>query len=293
MQKGLAMSTENPPNENTYPVSPESGAEMARLIDQDKIITDTFGRLPSKFKLRPGDQVLDIACGPGGWGRSIAATYSQTDVMGVDISQTMIGYANNYVQAQKIPNLHFRVMDITQPWNFADASFDVVNARAMASFLNKQRWEHVISEIMRVLTPGGSVILTEPDDIGRHNSAALDRYEGFLWKAFYRAGISHHPTGGPHMALTPMLGAYLRKGGFEHIQQEALVIDYSANTPAHDILTDDFHRAFLLLQPFFLKLGTATQEEIDVTLEQVLKDFASPDFRILWYWLRIWGQKPA
>jgi hypothetical protein len=75
MEKGFAMSTQEPDSENLYPISPESGVEMVRLIDQDKIITDGLGLLPQGMSFRPADTVLDLACGPGGWSRTIATAF--------------------------------------------------------------------------------------------------------------------------------------------------------------------------------------------------------------------------
>lgn len=55
-------------NENTYLNDPESGGEMARLLDQDRILTVSMGGLaPELDRVEEFRHVLDIACGPGGW----------------------------------------------------------------------------------------------------------------------------------------------------------------------------------------------------------------------------------
>ncbi len=62
------MPTEPPPREDTYVIDPESGAEMARLIDQDRLVTQHVGSLfPPEVDPSTFDLVLDLACGPGGW----------------------------------------------------------------------------------------------------------------------------------------------------------------------------------------------------------------------------------
>jgi ubiquinone/menaquinone biosynthesis C-methylase UbiE len=292
MKKGFAMSTQEPEIENLYPIAPESGVEMVRLIDQDKIITDGLGLLPQPITFHPGDSVLDLACGPGGWSRTIAMQYPETEVVGVDISQTMIGYANNYVKTQKIPNLQYQVMDINQPWKFADASFDVINARTLVGVLNAQKWQHVIAEIMRVITPGGIVILTEPDDPGRSNSLAFERVVRIILDMTHRHGIGHHPLG-THFGMIPMLVAYLCQAGFERVETEAHVINFSINTPAHDAVTDDLKRGFYALRPVISRLGIASLDEFDQLHDAMVNAFASPDFYAVWFWLRVWGKKPG
>jgi hypothetical protein len=63
------MPTEPKPNESTYVIDSESGAEMARLMVQDRILTEGMGGL---FTELPGatlvnvHDILDLACGPGG-----------------------------------------------------------------------------------------------------------------------------------------------------------------------------------------------------------------------------------
>jgi len=60
--------------ENTYLNDPESGAEMARLLDQDHTLTTCMGGLLPEQDASTLDalrDVLDIACGPaGGYRRS-------------------------------------------------------------------------------------------------------------------------------------------------------------------------------------------------------------------------------
>src|SRR5437016_5431135 len=114
---------------NSYILPTESGAEMARLINQDQAVTEAMGSLfPADLDLTNVHSVLDVACGPGGWTREVAAQLPDTEVVGIDISKTMIDYANAYVQVQKLDNIYFLVMDATKGLDFSDASFDLVHA---------------------------------------------------------------------------------------------------------------------------------------------------------------------
>ena len=65
----MSTPSESRKSVNVYFNDPESGAEMARLIDQDRLITRCMGGLlPERSNDFSGiHRVLDIGCGPGGW----------------------------------------------------------------------------------------------------------------------------------------------------------------------------------------------------------------------------------
>src|SRR5713226_9162939 len=120
------MPIEYPKEESTYIIDPESAAEMARLMNQDRLITDGMGGLfPERQDNLTGiHDILDIACGPGGWVLSTAHAYPEINVVGTDISRTMIQYAKAQARAQGLDNAHFSVMDVLKPLEFPDSSFD-------------------------------------------------------------------------------------------------------------------------------------------------------------------------
>src|SRR5690242_9875818 len=100
---------------NNYIFDSESPTELARLMALDRAITQTTGLLSGisgTFVMR---NVLDLACGPGGWVLDVAFQHAEVEVAGVDISRSMIDYANTRALTQKRVNASFEVMDITQP----------------------------------------------------------------------------------------------------------------------------------------------------------------------------------
>src|SRR5437667_11581233 len=99
-------------NENTYIFDPESPQELARLINQDRFTTRTMGGALAELpELPSGTQVLDVACGPGGWALDVAHERPDVEVSGVDISHIMIDYANARARSQQLFNVSFGVMD--------------------------------------------------------------------------------------------------------------------------------------------------------------------------------------
>src|SRR6266704_4026528 len=92
-------------DENVYFNDPESGAEMARLLSQDRLITRGMGGLFSERSDLSGiHRILDAACGPGGWALEVASTYPEIEVVGFDVSQAMIDYARVQAQARGLEN---------------------------------------------------------------------------------------------------------------------------------------------------------------------------------------------
>ena len=141
--------------DNTYLLDTESPAEMARLINQERLLTQAMngplaGLDPSTFQ-----RLLDLGCGPGGWVLDVAFAYPGMEVAGVDISKTMIEYANARARSQQLSNTSFGLMDITKPLDFGDDSFDLVNTRFLFAALRRDAWPSFIAECMRILRPGG------------------------------------------------------------------------------------------------------------------------------------------
>src|SRR5579859_1692694 len=145
------MTTEPPRSENVYFNDPESGAEMARLIDQDHLITEGMGGLlPERSNDFSGiHRLLDVGCGPGGWALEIAFAHPEIEVIGFDISQAMIDYARARARVRGLDNASFRVMDMQKPLDFSDDSFDLVNGR-FVSFIPTSLIPAFLKECMRI-----------------------------------------------------------------------------------------------------------------------------------------------
>jgi ubiquinone/menaquinone biosynthesis C-methylase UbiE len=117
-------------SKSEYVIDIEQPAETARLIEQSKLFTQAMGDLfPEPLDLSGVRRVLDLGCGPGEWTNAVACDYPQMNVVGVDINETMITYAHALARSQGRPNISFEMMDLKRPLAFADASFDLVNAR--------------------------------------------------------------------------------------------------------------------------------------------------------------------
>ncbi len=272
-----------------------SGAEIARRMRQDELIAQAMGGLllehPDLSQVR---RVLDIACGPGEWALEMAFTYPEIEVVGIDTSNQMIAYARAQAKVQGLHNVSFQVMDITKPLRFPTSSFDIVNARMIAPYLSCKNWSCAIKEFVRVARPGGMFYLTECDELGKSNSLAYETLKQLYGRACSRNGQSFHPfPDGPHLCITPLLEQFVRDAGGARIRQKVHTLNYSAKEQAFFSNYENLKVLYKLGQPFLIRMGVATQKQLEQLYEQMLIDMLSDDFCGLWYFLTIYAEKSA
>jgi ubiquinone/menaquinone biosynthesis C-methylase UbiE len=107
--------------------------------------------------LRSGERVLDVACGTGIIALDAAARVSPGgDVVGVDLSGSMIAAAQRRAMQQHFTNVSFERMDAEQ-LRLPDNSFDVALCALGLMYLPSP--ERALLEMHRVLRPGGRIVL--------------------------------------------------------------------------------------------------------------------------------------
>jgi ubiquinone/menaquinone biosynthesis C-methylase UbiE len=285
------MSTGSSSNENAYIIDAESASEMARLMHQDHLMTERMGGLfPAGIDLSQVHTVLDLACGPGSWVLDVAYEYPAIEIVGTDISNRMIRYAQTRAQTQQLHNASFQVADILQSLDFPANSFDFVNARTLVGFMSPASWPELLRECMRVTRPGGFIRLTELE-LSLSNSPANEKINALLARAGYISKRTFSPDG-RHIGITPMLGRFLRDVGCKDIQHAAHAIDFSAGSEAQEEFFQNMTAGLHLLRPFLLKMQVVTAEEIDSLYQQAIAEIQADDFCAILYFLSVWGRKP-
>jgi SAM-dependent methyltransferase len=129
--------------------------------------------IPDRYELKPmlqehlirytfatpyvqGADVIDLGCGCG-YGSYMLATQGARSVVGVDIAPEAIDYARERYQA---PNLTFHVGDVTA-LAYPDRQFSA--AVCLEVFEHVQAYMALLKEAVRVLSPGGTLILSTPN----------------------------------------------------------------------------------------------------------------------------------
>ena len=104
------------------------------------------------FRKDPGNEILDVGCGTGGMLETLSRYGS---VRGIDFSDIAVGHARSRnvgtvikAEADKIP--------------FNDRTFDLVSCFDVLYHRAIENDELVLKEFLRVLKPGGSLLIREP-----------------------------------------------------------------------------------------------------------------------------------
>jgi ubiquinone/menaquinone biosynthesis C-methylase UbiE len=117
-----------------------------------------------------GGRILEIGVGTG---LSFDDYDETTEIIGIDISEPMIARARERIQSGRYPFVkELAVMDAHE-LIYADASFDCVVGQFVITLVEDP--ERVLSECVRVLRPGGQIILVNHLYSERGFMAAVER----------------------------------------------------------------------------------------------------------------------
>jgi ubiquinone/menaquinone biosynthesis C-methylase UbiE len=120
--------------------------------------------------LVPGQQVLDVGCGPGTITLDLAARVDPGTVTGIDASADVIAEAEARREEAGTPNVAFATGD-AYALGFDDGSFDVVHAHQVLQHLTDP--VRALREMGRVLRPYG-VLAARDGDYGAFAWAPAD-----------------------------------------------------------------------------------------------------------------------
>jgi SAM-dependent methyltransferase len=110
--------------------------------------------------LKPGMALLDCGCGPGTITVGLAEMVASGSVVGVDVEPSQIELANKTVQDRGLPNIRIQQASVYR-LPFPDNQFHALFSHALFEHLADP--SAALSEIRRVLMPGGLVGIASPD----------------------------------------------------------------------------------------------------------------------------------
>jgi ubiquinone/menaquinone biosynthesis C-methylase UbiE len=130
---------------------------MARYDDELwELVPEDPGPPPAHIvdfvgSLAPADRALDFGVGDG----RVAAEIETIKLVGADVSQVALDRATT-----RLPQAELVLVEPDQPLPFADNEFDLVTA--IETLEHVRDVQLALSEIRRVLRPGGRLALTTP-----------------------------------------------------------------------------------------------------------------------------------
>jgi ubiquinone/menaquinone biosynthesis C-methylase UbiE len=274
---------------NTY-ILGTGGMESGRLIEQEHLLTDAMGGLfPCEIDLSQVATVLNLGCGPGEWDNRVAFEYPDMTIVGVDIDPDMIKHAKAFANVYFLENITFERMDIKEPLDFPDDSFDLINGRLLCSFLDQEAWPRLLTECRRVLRPGGVILMSEVET-AISNSLALHQLQQCLFRVLANQKRTFS-VDGHSIGICHLLGKLLHDAGYREVASKSFSIDSSSGALHHLSGCRDTEMAFVLLKPYLLKTGLVKEAEYEALLYQMQIDMRKKDFACLAFGLQAWGYK--
>lgn len=111
-----------------------------------------FEDLMKMVRVRPGLRVFDLGCGTGELTRRLADALPESDVLGIDSSEEMLGQAEGFAR----PGLRFEQRSIEE----TEGEFDLVFSNAAIQWVDDHA--ALIPKIVSMVAPGGQVTIQLP-----------------------------------------------------------------------------------------------------------------------------------
>jgi ubiquinone/menaquinone biosynthesis C-methylase UbiE len=269
----------------------ESATEVARLLLQDRIMSETIGTTTvfSSFQKRNFRRILDIGCGPGGWAIEMARQNPKSKVIGIDNSPTMITYASNLAIQHGLKNCQFVQIDALKPLEFAEL-FDLVQICTMGTVIPKVMWSTLLEECYRIMQPGGTLQLIEGEGV-LTDSTSLETYSRFCAQFLSHRGYGFSPNGLTLGMTLPVLIQLLQQPGYQDIRSRTYPLDFSAGTTWHEPQRQCIELFCSALQPVLIKAQIATEQEIENTYMALIEELRQSSFQGTLLYHAVWGAK--
>ncbi len=257
-------------------------AEQERLERQSQELAHESDWLFDQVGLREGWRVVEIGCGPRGCLASLSERVGATGrVVGVERSAEQVGRARNFVAERPLTNAEVLEAD-ARALPLPPRAFDLATARLV--LVNVPRPEEIVAEMIRVVRPGGTIALHEPDSTTQRCDPPLDAQTRLLQLLNTYAEIS-----GIDRSIGLRVPRMLREFGLMDIRVNPIVHVYP---PGHS-------RRMLLLEfaanarDRIIERGLITAAALDELMGILERHLRSPSTLVVSsLFLQVWGHIP-
>ena len=201
--------------------SPNSKHPMSLSTAALTVVDDELDLLAALVPLA-GQDIVELGCGAAGLARQLLRRHPDSRVTGLEVDERQL--AKNLATPQ--PGLHF-MAGVAQSIPFADARFDLALMLKSLHHVPMESMALALSEVARVLRPGGHLYVSEPVYEGPFN----DVMRLFNDESMVRS------------AAQAALDAALRTGRWAQVAERHFVM------PVHFADFDDFERR--MMRPTF------------------------------------------
>ncbi|MBY0421021.1 MAG: cyclopropane-fatty-acyl-phospholipid synthase family protein, partial [Parvularculaceae bacterium] len=148
-----------------------------------------YRALAQAIDLKPGDRVLEIGSGWGGFAEFAAREFG-ADVTGLTISPAQLDYASQRIQRQGLAErARFRLCD----YRDVDGQFDKIASIEMFEAVGREYWPCYFAKVRETLKPGGAAglqIITIADRLFDHYASGAD----FIQRYVFPGGMLPSPS---------------------------------------------------------------------------------------------------
>ncbi|KAI9272435.1 S-adenosyl-L-methionine-dependent methyltransferase [Sporodiniella umbellata] len=224
-------------------------------------------------------RVLDVVCGAGTWTMEMACTYPDSQFYGID-------YDTAYPTSIKPPNTHFSTHDNlgSVKFPFENEHFDYINMRFVWSYFSESDLKFVMSEINRVLKPGGYFEMRDCDPVLKNTGPlGLKLYEGFS-----RYIKQHHGIDVAWLQQLPSI--FSLQAGFTDIHHQVMPIAFEESGPMSKCVNNFLIDGIKSYKPLFVDSCGIHPEECDALIHKTIKEALRK--RSYFNFYICWGRKP-
>jgi len=255
--------------------------EQERLVAQAAEFEVQSRWLLDQIDIQPGWRAVDIGCGPIGILNLLSERVGKTgSVVGLEREQRFVTMARAEVVQRGLSNVEVVQGDALNT-GLPKAEFDLVHERLV--MINVPNRKALLSEMISLLRPGGTIILEDVDDISYtcvppHPSWAI------LLNVFH---VTFHANGG-NAFIGRELAGYLRDAGIKNIRVKIHVGTASAS---------EYRRTHLLslldvLHDKIINSDALTETQLSEHRAALLNHLKNPDTLLIDKLLvQAWGQK--
>ncbi|MDB5199844.1 MAG: methyltransferase protein [Chitinophagaceae bacterium] len=171
----------------------------------------------AELNIKEDDIVLDVACGTGEPGLTIAGMAKKGKVIGTDVADKMLEIAKENADAKQIKNYETKTCDVCE-LPFDESTFDKISCRM--GFMFFPDMQMASDEMYRVLKTGGKMATSVW--AGPENNVWITTIMGIINKNMQ---LPPPPPGAPGMfrcAAPGFIKSIMEKSGFKNVNEKLI-----------------------------------------------------------------------